>query len=102
MAASPTESPAARLKEEGNGFFNRGEFDRALEKYTRALDLVADDADAEAVGTSPEGGLRLNLLCNRAASNLRLGNLESVIEDCGVALGIDDSSKKARFRRAEV
>ncbi|QDZ18805.1 hypothetical protein A3770_02p13230 [Chloropicon primus] len=86
------ETEALALKEEGNGLFKKGDYAEALGAYTKAL-VSCGDAEA--------GGIRTTLYSNRAAVNLKLGNLEAAIEDCATCLSFDDSNAKARFRRAE-
>ena len=43
---------------------------------------------------------QLRCLINRSACMLKLGNYEEAIQDCSVALRIDDTNVKALFRRS--
>ena len=89
---------ALSIKAEGNARFASGEFDGAVASYSRALGLLPEDPhDRDAASA------RATLLSNRAAAKLKLGeDLEGVVRDCTTVLGLEDSNKKARFRRAEV
>ena len=109
LARSPVWPPAApimeeavaealSIKAEGNARFASGDFDGAVASYSRALGLLPEDPhDRDAASA------RATLLSNRAAAKLKLGeDLEGVVRDCTTVLGLEDSNKKARFRRAEV
>ena len=89
---------ALSIKAEGNARFAGGDFDGAVASYSRALGLLPEDPhDRDAASA------RATLLSNRAAGKLKLGeDLEGVVRDCTTVLGLEDSNKKARFRRAEV
>ena len=89
---------ALSIKAEGNARFASGDFDGAVASYSRALGLLPEDPhDRDAASA------RATLLSNRAAAKLKLGeDLEGVVRDCTTVLGLEDSNKKARFRRAEV
>ena len=89
---------ALSIKAEGNARFAGGDFDGAVASYSRALGLLPEDPhDRDAASA------RATLLSNRAAAKLKLGeDLEGVVRDCTTVLGLEDSNKKARFRRAEV
>ena len=57
------------LKEEGNELFRKGEYDEALCRYTKALDLADKDSD------------KAVFYRNRAACYLKLGKHDDVVKD---------------------
>lgn len=82
--ASGANSPEA-LKNLGNEEYGRGNYDTAIDLYTKAIEM--DD-------TNPI------FFSNRAQAHLTLGNFEQAIEDCDSALKIDQQFIKAYFRKA--
>ncbi|CAD5121938.1 DgyrCDS10401 [Dimorphilus gyrociliatus] len=77
-------------KEEGNTAFKSGEFDKAYEVYTSALNI-----DPLNVFTNSK------LYCNRATVCSKLGKNKNAIEDCSKAISLDESYLKAYLRRAK-
>ena len=75
------------LKNEGNKAFERKEFEEALLLYDQALDLKADDIKIIAVINS-----------NKAACLLNLCRFEQALESAKIAITLDPSYLKARFR----
>lgn len=59
------------LKEEGNNHFKEGNITKALDSYTRALDIL-DIKDGE----------KAVILKNRAACYLKEEDYQAVIDDC--------------------
>ncbi|XP_063988231.1 protein unc-45 homolog B [Diachasmimorpha longicaudata] len=84
-----TESPL-ELKEKGNTEFQKGNYDAALEYYTSALKLTAEDTPERSV-----------LHKNRAAVHLKQKSYKNVIQDCDEALKISPNDPKALFRRCQ-
>ena len=80
------EAAVEPIRVEGNAFFRRGEYAEAIDAYTRALDVVPDDAGC---------------LSNRAAARLKVGDAEAALEDASAALRSDPDHDKARRRRAQ-
>lgn len=76
-------------KEQGNAAFKMGDFARAMEIYSEALDIDERNKSTNA-----------KLYCNRATVAAKLGKLEQSIADCTLALNLDDSYIKAYLRRA--
>ncbi|CAG4991586.1 unnamed protein product [Parnassius apollo] len=66
--------------------FRRGEYDKALSCYNRALEHVKDNP---------------MLYCDRALTNIKLGNYQKVFKDCDWALRINEKSFKARLYKAK-
>ncbi|XP_015108804.1 protein unc-45 homolog B [Diachasma alloeum] len=78
------------LKEKGNAEFQKGNYDEALEYYTSALNLTAEDTPERSV-----------LHKNRAAVHLKQKSYEKVIKECDDALKITPNDPKALFRRCQ-
>lgn len=70
----------------GNDLFKAGRFSEACVAYGQGLEH------------DPQNSV---LLCNRAASRVKLGQFEKAIEDCTAALNSRSSYTKARLRRAD-
>uniref|UniRef100_A0A7S0WL98 Tetratricopeptide repeat protein 1 n=1 Tax=Pyramimonas obovata TaxID=1411642 RepID=A0A7S0WL98_9CHLO len=81
---------AEALKAEGNQLYSSGEFEKAEDKYTQAIE--------EAPGDEPK---RAVYLANRAACRLQNERFELVIEDCTACLEINPIYTKALLRRAQ-
>ena len=92
--SSTTESlsTACRLKQEGNQCFRSGDYDRALQLYSEALDACPDCCRAD----------RAVLLSNRAAARSHVSpeEREAIVSDCSQALELDGCYLKPRLRRA--
>lgn len=79
------------LKERGNTHFKAGEYEEAIEWYTKAL-LRLEYSDNNV--------LRAQILCNRAACHQALKSWEASIQDCDDAICFDGSYAKAFVRRS--
>mmetsp|Transcript_18166 Transcript_18166/g.20639 ORF Transcript_18166/g.20639 Transcript_18166/m.20639 type:complete len:678 (+) Transcript_18166:168-2201(+) len=79
------------LKERGNVFFLTGEFEKAVEMYTKCLELDSQLTD------KPE--MKCVLYSNRANANLKLKRYKEAETDCGCALEIDSHHIKSLYRR---
>jgi stress-induced-phosphoprotein 1 len=79
-------SPAQIAKEEGNVMFRESKYEKAIEKYTRAIEL-AETTDEKAVYYS-----------NRATCYAQLQNHHQVVEDCTASIEIKPTVK-ALIRR---
>ncbi|CAH2105359.1 unnamed protein product [Euphydryas editha] len=77
---------ADTLKTQATKAFRRGEYDRALSCYNRAIEQVKDNS---------------MLYCDRALTNIKLGNFDKVFSDCEWALRLNENSFKARLYRAK-
>ncbi|GAP84736.1 putative STIP1 likey and U-box containing protein 1 [Rosellinia necatrix] len=73
---------AARLKEEGNGYYTSGNFLAAEGLYSKAI--IADD-------TNP------SLYTNRAMARIKLALYETACSDCYASLKLSGSNMKAHF-----
>ncbi|XP_071447719.1 dnaJ homolog subfamily C member 7 [Hetaerina americana] len=77
-------------KEEGNEAFRKGNFTEAYQLYSDAL------------ATDPNNRMtNAKLFFNRATVLSKLGRLKEAVEDCTVALNIDNNYLKALLRRAK-
>jgi len=79
-----------RMKEEGNSSFKRGEWQKASDTYTAALDV--DPANR---------GTNSKLLQNKALCATKLGDYPAAIALCDAALRLEPSYTKARRTRAK-
>ncbi|XP_048880371.1 sperm-associated antigen 1-like isoform X2 [Brienomyrus brachyistius] len=84
-AAKRAEMRFSVLKEEGNNFVKKGQFQKALEKYS------------ECVALKPE---ECAIYTNRALCYLKLERFAEARQDCDSALQLEPSNKKAYYRRA--
>ncbi|XP_023941789.2 tetratricopeptide repeat protein 12 [Bicyclus anynana] len=66
--------------------FRRQEYDRALSCYNRAIEHIKDNA---------------MMYCDRALTNIKLGNYDKVFNDCEWALRLNENSFKARLYKAK-
>ncbi|XP_026806127.1 protein unc-45 homolog A [Rhopalosiphum maidis] len=76
------------LKEQGNTAFKTGNWLKALQCYTSALDLLKESTRDKSI-----------LYKNRAAVYNKLGEFENAIRDCNASLDIVANDPKALFRR---
>ena len=86
-------SKASKLKEEGNEDYKHKRYARAIEKYTKVLDLVDTG-----VRNRDMIDLSVVTLCNRANAYTQLRLYEKALADGERAVGLDDKSFKAYFR----
>ncbi|XP_031572877.1 protein unc-45 homolog B-like [Actinia tenebrosa] len=87
---------ALALKEEGNDYFKKGDYEAALVNYTKALNLYSSgDKDKERLQD------KATVLKNRAACHLKLENYEDTVEDCTNALEVLVNDSKALYRRCQ-
>ncbi|GBL86209.1 Mitochondrial import receptor subunit TOM70 [Araneus ventricosus] len=84
-------SKAKAFKDKGNKLFKEGQFDKAIECYTSAIDVCPADR-GEDLATFYQ---------NRAAAYENLKNFEAVINDTSKALEYNKSYLKALYRRAK-
>ncbi|KAJ3310936.1 TOM (translocase of outer membrane) complex component [Boothiomyces sp. JEL0838] len=75
---------ASQAKALGNKFYSEQKYEKAIEQYTKAIELAPTSV----------------YYCNRAASYSNLGKYELVIEDCNKAIELDPKYIKAFHRRA--
>ncbi|XP_068630949.1 tetratricopeptide repeat protein 12-like [Battus philenor] len=66
--------------------FRRGDYDKALSCYNRAIEYIRDNH---------------MLYCDRALTNIKLGNYEKVLNDCDLALRLNEKSFKARLYKTK-
>ena len=89
------EAMAEDAKADGNVHFKAGRITDALQAYHRALEVFSDRCGG------PEQRVLKSVLCaNRAECLLRLEKWEAAIKSCALALTLDPTNAKARFRRA--
>ncbi|KAK7736795.1 hypothetical protein SLS63_003144 [Diaporthe eres] len=87
---SPPPTPADEaevFKNLGNKFFKERNYRRAIEEYSKAVDLQPDSA---------------TYLGNRAAAYMADGRFESALEDCKRAVDLDSNNPKILLRLARI
>ena len=89
LETEPVMEDPMKLKEAGNDAFKAGDYEEALSKYTRAMEITDKEADKSL------------LLKNRAAVNLKTENFQAVVDDCTAALEITPQDPKALYRRCQ-
>eukprot|EP01098_Paradermamoeba_levis_P006269 TRINITY_DN2607_c0_g1_i4.p1 TRINITY_DN2607_c0_g1~~TRINITY_DN2607_c0_g1_i4.p1 ORF type:complete len:380 (-),score=142.07 TRINITY_DN2607_c0_g1_i4:38-1129(-) len=92
------------LKNLGNQFFSKQQFDLALKKYQKAIRYLSSDSQESPI--SWEGNqqakvdeLKLASYLNSAASNLKLNQNLQAVANCDKALQLSPSNVKGLFRR---
>jgi len=76
-------------KERGNDAFKNAQYDKAIEHYTKALNLTSDKSSE----------LAISCYNNRSACNQQMSNFQAVVEDTTCVLEIDPTNLKALLRR---
>lgn len=76
-------------KEKGNDAFKNAQYDKAIEHYTKALNITSDKTSA----------LAISCFNNRAACNQQMSNFQAVIEDTSEVIEVDPRNLKALLRR---
>jgi len=82
---------AQGMKERGNKYFKGGKFAKAIECYTKAIELCSEDSNND-LSTFYQ---------NRAAANEQLKDWKSVVADCTIAIENNPRYAKALHRRAK-
>uniref|UniRef100_A0A8C8H8K0 Translocase of outer mitochondrial membrane 34 n=2 Tax=Oncorhynchus tshawytscha TaxID=74940 RepID=A0A8C8H8K0_ONCTS len=77
---------ALTLKEEGNAQVKKGEYKKAIEKYTQSLKHNSSE---------------ITTYTNRALCYLSVKMYKEAVQDCGEALRLDSANIKALYRRAQ-
>ncbi|XP_054835201.1 mitochondrial import receptor subunit TOM34 [Eublepharis macularius] len=86
VPTAATTEQANKLKLEGNEFVKKGNYKKAIEKYTESLKLHK---------------LESTTYTNRALCYLNLKHYKEAIQDCSEALKLDAKNVKAFYRRAQ-
>ncbi|CAG9831368.1 unnamed protein product [Diabrotica balteata] len=85
-----SEIQAEAFKEEGNTAFKNGNWDEAVNLYSKAISLSKEDTRIISVYYK-----------NRAAAYLKQENYEAALQDCNACLQIVPTDPKALFRRCQ-
>ena len=91
------------LKEEGDGLFRKGSYEKDAEKYGNCLTIDSDSTaayDAQNSDIDDAGGrLHAVLHCDRAACIMALKKYREAVKECTAALRIHTHYMKAMLRR---
>lgn len=89
------------IRKRGNEFFKEKDYERAVNKYRKALRYL-DTGLAETVEEEDKVmQSRIPCLTNRAVCNLKLKRYRKVVEDCSVVIANDPNNAKAYSRRGQ-
>lgn len=91
------------IKGIGNDFFKKGEYRKAVRKYSKSLRYM-DHAWDKGMGDEGINNMqktRESLLTNSAAARLKLNNYEGAIRDCNFVINQNENNVKALFRRGQ-
>jgi len=92
-------SVAENIRTLGNNLFGAQDFEKAAEKYSKAIRYLYfySGSEDELYQITP------TILCrlNRAACYLKLGKNDLAIQDCDDVLEIEPTNEKAHFRKIE-
>ncbi|KAL0963308.1 hypothetical protein UPYG_G00304430 [Umbra pygmaea] len=84
-AARKAEVRFSSLKQDGNEFVKKGQFENALDKYSQCLKMKPEECP---------------IYTNRALCFLKLDRFAEAKQDCDSALRLEPGNKKAFYRRA--
>jgi tetratricopeptide (TPR) repeat protein len=97
-----------KLKDEGNTFFKAGQYEEAIEKYTRALGFVealeaANSWESESSQEERDTIANLSILLrlNYSAAKIKTQEYKDAIQQCSEVLKKDKNNQKALFRRGQ-
>ena len=93
------------LKELGNEFYKKGEYEKALVAYNDGIKYMnkimnRKKKNKERLDENEFSKLRIDLLSNCAATKLKLGQFSQAEKDCSAILITENNNRKALFRRA--
>ncbi|KAF5187090.1 Peptidyl-prolyl cis-trans isomerase fkbp62, partial [Thalictrum thalictroides] len=92
---------AVKKKEEGNLLFKCGKHQKAVKRYAKAVDYVAEDGFFGDDEQMLAKALRVSCWLNHAACSLKLNNYEEAVTLCSKVLAIDRHNIKGLYRRAQ-
>ncbi len=79
------------LKEEGDDAYRNAQFEVAVGKYSKCLDLISDKTSE----------LAIKCLSNRGACYKQLSHFDGTVSDCTAVLEVDPNNVKSLIRRAQ-
>ncbi|KXZ44317.1 hypothetical protein GPECTOR_69g410 [Gonium pectorale] len=93
---------AERRRLAGNELFKEGRYKDALAKYALALSYMDEDFMYQLEGhyLDKAEAVKLRVHLNMAAAQLKTGDYNTAIYNCGQVLNMDNKNVKALFRRA--
>ncbi|KAG2428594.1 hypothetical protein HYH02_014296 [Chlamydomonas schloesseri] len=94
---------AERRRLTGNELFKAGQYKEALAKYAMALSYLDEDFMFQLAGHYLDKAEAVKVLVhlNMAATQLKTGDWNTAIYNCGQVLALDENNVKALFRRAK-
>jgi len=92
---------ATKRKEEGNSHFKQGNYSKAAEQYTAAIDYFKQSWGMNETQQKETNDINLLCLLNLAACQLKTKDYSEAVLSCSKALDIDTNNVKALFRRGQ-
>ena len=90
---------AANMRSDGNTWFKRADFTRATRRYSISINALALDQGYTAAEREAVRAEALLCFLNRAQCHLKNNKSKHARKDGDMAINIDGSNLKARFRR---
>jgi len=87
-------------KDEGNELFKGGNYQHAVQRYTKALGHTGKFFDLDDEGKAEVEALKLSLFLNLAQCYIKLELWPKAVGNCDSALKIEEKNVKALYRRA--
>ena len=90
-----------KIRELGNDYFKKGDWNNALKKYSKAIRYIEDEDFPSPSEEAEQQKAKIPALLNRAATYLKIGGSElaqSAIADCQEVLKIESENAKAIMR----
>ncbi|XP_061363757.1 peptidyl-prolyl cis-trans isomerase FKBP62-like isoform X2 [Gastrolobium bilobum] len=92
---------AGKKKEEGNALFKAGKYERASNRYEKAIRFIEYDSSLSDEEKQQTKALKITCNLNNAACKLKLKDYKQAEKLCTKVLELDSRNVKALYRRAQ-